>query len=222
MGWLIALAIIIALAVLPLGASVKYDSGGVLVRLIAGPVRITLFPTKKKDPQKKEEKSQKEDKPKEEVTQKTKAAPVKKQETIDDLPEPEKPKEKSGGPITDFIPLVHVALDLLADLPGVFRVNMLQVKVVLAGDDPCDLATNYGRIWAAIGNLWPKLEEIFVIKKRDINVECDFTADQTLITARLDLTLTLGRVISLAVRYGVRALKEYLKIMKSRKGGAAI
>lgn len=212
MGWLIALAVIVLLAVLPLGASVRYDSGGVLVRVIAGPVRLTVFPMKKKD------KPAKQDKPK---AEKAKKQPKKSAKpTPEPLPEPEKPKEK-GGPITDFLPLVYTALDFLGDLPRLFRVEYLAAKIVLAGDDPCDLATNYGRIWAAIGNLWPRLEEIFIIKKRDINLECDFTADQTLITARLDLTLTLGRLIGLVGRYGIRALKEYRNIMKSRKGGAA-
>ena len=83
------------------------------------------------------------------------------------------------------------------------------------------LGINYGRTWAAIGNLQPYLERIFVIKKRKIEVECDFLASQTLITARLDLTITLGRIIGTVVFYGVKALIQFLKINKKRKGGAA-
>ena len=71
-----------------------------------------------------------------------------------------------------------------------------------------------------VGDLFPLLERCFVIKKRDIQIQCDFTASETLVTARLDITITLGRIIALAVRYGVRALVEFLKISKSRKGGA--
>lgn len=215
MGWLIALAVIVVLAILPLGASVKYDSSGTLVRIIAGPIRFTVVPGKKK-PKPLEEA----DKPKEEKSKKKKTATGKKKKKTDEIPEPEKPKQK-GGPITDFLPLVRIALECLGDFPKTLRLNVLEVKVILAGDDPCDLATNYGKIWAAIGNLWPRLEKIFIIRKRDINVECDFTADETLVIARVDLTLTLGRLISWLVRYGVRALKEFMKINKSRKGGAA-
>lgn len=201
MGWLIALAVIVLLAVLPLGASVKYDSGGLLVRLIAGPARITLFPRKKKD---KEEKKPKKETKKEEPAPKTEAAP----------------KEKTGGKLTDFLPLVQVALDFLGEFRRKLRVNRLEMKIIMAGGDPCDLAVNYGRAWAALGNLVPLLERCFVIKKRDLEVECDFVAEETLIYARLDLTITLGRILSLAVRYGIRALQEFLKIMKLRKGGA--
>lgn len=198
MGWLIALAVIVLLAVLPLGASVKYDSGGLLVRLIAGPARITLFPRKKKDKKEKKPKKQKKPAPKMEAA----------------------PKEKTGGKLTDFLPLVQVALDFLGDFRRKLRVNRLEMKIIMAGGDPCDLAVNYGRAWTALGNLVPLLERCFVIKKRDLEVECDFVAEETLIYARLDLTITLGRILSLAVRYGIRALREFLKIMKLRKGGA--
>lgn len=201
-GLLIALAILFLLAILPLGVSVKYDAVGTLVRLIAGPIRITLFPMKKKE--KKEKETQKKPAPKREAK-----------------PKEEKPKEDkpSGGPITDFLPLLQVALDLLNDFRRKLRVDRLEAKIILAGDDPCDLATNYGRAWAALGNLWPKLEQFLVIKKRDVQIECDFLADTTVITARLDLTITLGRLLSLVFVNGFKAVVEFLKIMNKRKGG---
>ena len=137
-------------------------------------------------------------------------------------PKPEeKPKKASGGPITDFLPLVKIVLDMLGAFRHRLRLNMLELKLVMAADDPCDLAVNYGRAWAAVGNLMPRLERVFVIKKRNIEVECDFEASQTLVTARLDLTITLGRIIATAVVYGVKALVEFMKIKNKRKGGAS-
>ena len=120
----------------------------------------------------------------------------------------------------DFLPLVKVALNFLGAFRRKLRVNRLELKLILAGGDPCDLAVNYGRAWAAVGNLMPRLERLFVIKKRDVEVECDFTASETLVIARLDLTVTLGRLLGLAIVYGVRALKEFLTLQKKRKGGA--
>ena len=65
MGWIITLGILVLLAILPLGASVKYDADGPLVRLIAGPVKITLFPRPKKPKkEKKPKEAKKEKKPK--------------------------------------------------------------------------------------------------------------------------------------------------------------
>ena len=214
MGWLITLGVIFFLAVLPLGVSVKYNADGLLARVILGPVKLTVYPRPKKKKKEKEPK-----KPKD----------AKQPEPKEDLPKPPQPpaeetpknapKEK-GGSLTDFLPLVKVALDFLGDLRRKLRLNRLELKLILAGDDPCDLALNYGRAWTAVGNLMPHLERLFVIKKRNIEVECDFTASQTLVIAHVDATITLGRLIALAVRYGMRAVKEFLNIQKKRKGGA--
>ena len=203
MGWLITLGILVLLAVLPLGIHVRYDEDGALGKLIAGPIRILLFPRPKKEKPKKEPKPQK---------KKTAAAPA-----------APKPKEKKkGGPITDFLPLVDVALGFLNGFRKKLRVNCLELKIVMAGSDPCDLAVNYGKAWAALGNLQPLLERVLVIQKRNIELECDFVASTTLVTARVDITITLGRLLALVAVAGFRAVKELLKIMKKRKGGAAI
>ena len=218
MGWIITLSILVLLVILPLGASVKYDTDGPLVKLIAGPVKITLFPRPKKPKkEKKPQEANKEKKPK--ATKKEQSKPAANQKSAEKKAEPE--KKKSGGPVTDFLPLLKVALDLLNDFRRKLRVNRLEAKVVMAGGDPCDLAINYGRAWAAIGNLMPRLEKVLVIKKRDIDVECDFTASQTTICARLDLTITLGRILAIAVVYGFRAVVEFIKINNKRKGGAS-
>lgn len=213
MGWLITLGILFLLAILPLGVSIKYNSEGAFVRLILGPVKITLIPGKKKD-----KKETKEKKPK-----KAKKTPAKTKQVGKDKPDPqpnpEAQKEK-GGSLLDFLPLVKTVFDFLGDFRRKLRVNHLELKLIMAGDDPCDLAVNYGRAWAAVGNLMPRLERWFVIKNRDVEVECDFTASETLIIARLDLTITLGRIIAAVVRFAYRALREYLKIKKKRKGGA--
>lgn len=201
MGWLIALGILVLLAILPLGVSARYNSEGALVRIIAGPFRITVFPMKKRE---KKENPKKKAPPKEKKS--AAATPAKKKE--------------SGGSLLDFLPLVQIALDFLGDFRRKLRIHRLELKLIMAGDDPCDLATNYGRAWAALGNLWPRLEEWFEIRKRDVEIECDFTASEMLVIARLDLSITLGRLISLVVVYAVRALKEFLNIKNKRKGGA--
>lgn len=198
MGWLIAAAVITLLAIAPLGVWVRYDLDGLLLKLIAGPVKLTLIPGKKKEkPQEEEKKPAK--------TQVTKSAA---------------PKEKKGGSITDFLPLVQLALDLLGDFRRKLRVRRLELLLVMAGDDPCDLAVNYGRAWAAVGNLMPQLERLFVIKKKDVQVACDFTADKTTVFARVDITITLGRLLALVTMYGIKALREWIKINNLRKGGA--
>lgn len=221
MGWLVTLGILTLLAILPLGVSVRYDAAGAVVKVIAGSVKITLFPRPKK-----EKKAPKEKK----TDTKLEPQPAQPMKAVEEKkPEPDKPAEKKpeeapkkhGGPITDFLPLVRVVLDMLGAFRRKLRLNVLELKLIMAADDPCDLAVNYGRAWAAVGNLMPRLERLFIIKKRNIEVECDFKASETTIIARLDLTITLGRIIATAVVYGVKALIEFLKIRNKRKGGAS-
>ena len=218
MGWLITLGILILLAILPLGVSVKYDSEGPLVKVIAGPVRIRVYPRPKKQKKEKPEKEKK--------TTPEQAKKAAEEASLPKPPQPpkpaktEKPKETKGGSLADFLPFVKLGIDFLGDFRRKLRLNDLELKLVLAASDPCDLAVNYGKTWAAVGNLMPALERWFVIKKRNVEVECDFTASQTLVTARLDISITLGRLLSLAAVYGIRGVKEFLNFKKKRKGGA--
>lgn len=190
MGWLIALLALVLLAFLPLGVCGVYDGSGPLVLLIAGPMRIRLYPSKKEKSHKKE-------------------SPAK-------TPQ----KSKDGGSLKDFLPLAKDVLDLLKDLKARNPIKRLEMKLTLAGDDPCDLSLNYGKAWAALGNVIPRLEEMFEIKKRDMAVQCDFTAEQTTLYVRVDIALSLGWFVLLATRYGLRGFKTYRTIMNKRKGGA--
>lgn len=235
MGWLVTLGILTLLAVLPLGVSVSYDASGALVRLIIGPLKITLFPRPKKDKKPKKAKKDKKDK-KSSKTRKgdnqkapnTPASdPANHQGTATKKKTGEKEASKEqktgilgGGPITDFLPLVQILLDMLGAFWRRLRLNLLELKLIMAADDPCDLAVNYGRAWTAVGNLMPRLEKVFVIKKRNIEVECDFEASETKVIARLDLTITLGRILATVLVYGGKAGMEFMKIYKKRKGGA--
>ncbi len=250
MGWWIALAVLVLLAAMPLGVSVVYDADGPLIKVIAGFIRLKIFPAKKKKekPKKEKKKNSQASKKTEEATEDTQkpaedSKPVATESAQEGKAEPEsgeKPAEstaghklsdkakaeeaarkKKGGSILDFLPLVKVGLDFLGEFFGKkLHVNRLELKITLAGGDPCDLALNYGRAWEALGNLWPRLEKMMVIQKRDINIQCDFEGDKTLIYTRLDISITLGRLLGIAVRYGWRALVTFLKIRKKRKGGA--
>ena len=81
MGWLVALGVIALLAVIPMGVDVRYDARGPLVRVIAGPVRFTVFPLPKK--------GKKKQKPEPEKT-----APVPAEPEPQNPPAPPKPKEE--------------------------------------------------------------------------------------------------------------------------------
>ena len=203
MGWLIALGILLLIAIIPVGASIFYDVDGFRAFVIAGPVRICVFPAKKKE---KKEKSKVKEKKKTVKTTKKKDKPKK--------------KEKRGGSISDFLPVLDKTLDFLSAFRRKLRVPHLELKLILGGADPSDLACNYGRGWTVLGNLMPLLDNVLYIKKRNLEVECDFLADKTTVLARFDISITIGRVLSLLVVRGIPILFELIKVLNKRKGGA--
>lgn len=202
-GW-ITLGVLALLAILPLGVRIRYDAQGPLVKLIVGPVKLTVYPRPKK-----EKKS-----PKKEIAKSASADVQPEEPLLPDPPQPppvpKKEKKPSGGSLTDFLPFIKLGLDFLGDFRRKLRVNHLYLRLILASSDPCDLAVNYGKTWTAVGNLMPVLDRWFVIKKRDVEVECDFTASETKVIARMDITMTLGRLLTLVAVYACRGLKEFI------------
>lgn len=235
MSWLIALGILLALAVLPLGVNLEYDAKGFRARLIAGPIRYGIYPLPKREKKKTaakpagqkrgaESKSVQEAGEKPEPTLspagETKASQPKKLPTPPPPPPPEK-KAQKGGSLKDFLPFVQLGMELVGHF--LFRLLTFQnlyVRLILAGEDKGKLAIQYGRTWAALGNLLPLADNRFRIKKRDIQVGCDFEGSETIILVKTDIIVPLGGLVAMGVRYGIRGLMEFLKFKKKRKGGA--
>ena len=205
MGWLIALAVLFLFAMIPVGALVRYDAQGFYMGIVVGFVRIRLFPLRKKSKQ-----ARKKDEPEERD---------KKEQNKPDDAKPKTEPSGKGGSLKDFIPIIQLAMEFLNHFRKMLRVDHLRLKLILAGDDPCDLAVNYGRAWAALGNFLPLLERVVVLKKRDCEVECDFNAQQTTVVAQAEITLRIWQGFFLVSVYGFRFIKELLTLKKKRKGG---
>ena len=201
MGWLIALGIIVLLAMLPLGVSLRYRQDGLRAWALIGYLKISVYPFRKSDNKEKKKKPD--------------PAPEQKSKTG-------APAEQSagGGSWRDFLPLVQVLLDFLKDLRRKIRVRNMELHVTMAGEDPCDLAVNYGRMNIAMAGLLAQLDRFFVIKKRSVWLRCDFDAEETVVSARLDVTITVARLLVLAVRHGIRGAKTFITIKKQRESGA--
>ena len=58
---------------------------------------------------------------------------------------------------------------------------------------------------------------MFIIKEKHLHIDCDFTQEQTQVQAYLDLSITLGRLLSLCVRYGFRAVIDVMKFKNAKK-----
>ena len=218
MGWLIGLGVLALIGALPLGIRASYNREGARIHVLAGPVSWKLYPRRgDKDPEK--AKPQAEQSQTDQPRQK-KPAPEPSHRVREPEASPPASTHGQGGSWTDFLPLVKVGMELLGAARRRILVRRLECRLILACEDPCDLAVSYGRTWAAVGNLMPQLERLFTIKKREINIDCDYEAKQTLVSAKVEMVMPLARLLALGVVYGFRVFQEYRNIQKKRKGGA--
>ena len=212
---LIILGVLVLLALIPLGAHVRYDSEGPWVALVVGPIKIRLIPKKQKKAKKSKKAKDKKDKKQDKKQGKKKEKKKK---------EPEKPKEKQpiGGLIRDFYPFVRIGLDLLGCFFRKLRIPILTLHLGFGGqNDPAGAAINYGRAWSAVGAIMQPIRSATRIKKENVSCSCDFTTGDMRVFAELKAVFLLGDLVAMAVRYGFRALRQYLKLRKSKKKNLA-
>ena len=198
MTLLVIFAVLVLIGCIPVGVDARYSADGVFLTAKLGPFLLQLLPQKPKKKPKKRKPQQKQ----------PKKTPAKAE------PQEKKPNPLLSGGVDGLMQLLDLAFDTLGDLRRKLRVNELTLYVLIGGaDDPAKAAMGYGRAWAAIGAITPSLEQLFVIKKRDIRPALDYTISNTQIDAHLVTTITIGRSLALALRAGIR----FLKILNERK-----
>lgn len=192
-GWLIFLSCLLVVLLMPCGVRAGYGANGVTVKLVFGPFSVNLIRTDKKAPK----------------NQKTKKKKFESHEKV---------KEK--GELIDFIPVAKLVFEFLSDFRRRLVIRDLRFKMILGGGDPYFLSVNYGRYWAALGNLMPHLESWFTIKKRNMEIECDYLASATKVDASIDLRVSIFTLAHMVLRHGIRILRKYYEISKQTKDGA--
>ena len=200
-GWFvlgIVLAVFVLIGCIPVGVDASYHENALALQLKIGLFTMQVLPVK---PKKKKAVSSK----KKSAAKKPDAKPVRTKKQL------QMPKLT----LQDILALADLACDTLGNLRRKLRVEVLVLHVTLGGSDPAKAAILYGRAWALIGMLNPKLEQLFVIKKRDIQPILDYNEKEMKVDAHLALTITIGRAVSLAARAGVRFLKLWLNKKKA-------
>lgn len=196
---LIILVILAALWLLPLRLLLQYDQSGGTVVLKIGLISVRIYPPK---PKKKAKKS-KQEKPKESEA-------------------PEESNDASsgiGGKLPLFRQLLELGVQALQCLLRHLTVTdmTLELAVATRDKDPALVAIKYGAGWSAVGALTPFLEQHLRIKARKINVIMDPNAAEDRILASGTLHIFLGELLHLALHYGIRGIRLYLRSKK--KGG---
>ena len=190
------LCVFVVIMLLPVGGSVVYDENGAVVKILVGAIRIQVLP-RTKPAKSKNDKKPKQAKPKKEK---------KKSEEV-----PAEAAAKKGGKLPMLLDFVQLGIRFLGSFRRKLLIRELKLYVTYGGDDPAKAAVSYGNSCAAAHGILPLLHQIFHIRKQDVRLIFDETSDTMKIYAQAALSIRIGQVLALAVRYGVQALQILLK-----------
>ena len=185
--FLVLAAVLILALLLPVGIRVRYQHDELKLWYTIGPLRLLHRP--------KDSEEQK----------KRKASKINIRKV---LSEPIKANQKYDSILGEFWAELKTVLGLFWNLCPRLRIKRLVLKLHLASENPAALAMQYGGAWAAIGGLIPLLEEAFVLKRRELDVDCDFSGGKTTLEAKLDISIGLGRLLWCLVRYTLPTLEQ--------------
>lgn len=179
MWWIIPVAIVallVLLALLPVGLRVIYDQDGLHAKLLVAFLSFKLNLT--------------------EINEMQLQRRLKRKKRIEEDPNYQPRIIKPNGTLREFFPLLDLYLQLLFNEKYKLRVKLLELKLTMAADDPFDLAMNYGKAQTILNGLMPQLERFLNIKKKKLDVGCDFLAEETMLYARADLLIPLSMLIA--------------------------
>ena len=195
-----SLLLLLLLLLLPVRLRVQYD-GALQVHAGLGPVCLRLYPMKKR--QKEPKKPQKPEKNHSSAEKKAKKAKPRKAPAL----LPEKPS------LQLILDLVRLGLKAVGAMLRPISVPRLQLAVQVGGKDAYAVAMTYGELTAGLSALYPLLQRSLRIRKTDISVDADFTAE----TLRLQGDVTFS---ACPLRYLIavcRLLIAYLRLRRQEK-----
>ena len=195
--WIVLLVILLVfwlISLIRVGGRVRYGEAGLFVFVLAGPLKIQLVPAKPKKGKAKKEKSKKEKKPK-------------KAKHRFEKPKP----EGRPGTLSRLMQLLPVVGQVCGALKRKIRINDLKVDLIWGGSDPAAIAIGYGQANAALGMLWPLIDNNFKVNRYSFQIGMDYGRTQPAVELEAALTYTIGQLVALGVHYGVKALFIWIK-----------
>ncbi len=187
---LIILAVLFLIGMIRLGGRLKYGEAGFYVHILAGPVKLQVLPAPPRKPGK--EKPKKEKKPKPE--------------------KPKKPKpEGKPGTLRRVWSVLPRILDAVGALKRKIRIDDIDLTLIWGGSDPASIAIGYGRANAALGALWPLVENNFKVKRRSFDIQMDYGRTEPAVEVTAAFTITLGQILTLALWHGGRVLIQWVR-----------
>ena len=191
-------ALIVLVCLLRVGVDASYEDDVLTLKVVAGPVTLTILPKKPKPEKKKKPKKEKKpQKPKKE--------------------EADKPKEKKKLSLSFLVGVAKLALQAVNTFRRKLHVDVFKLVFIAGGSDPYDVAMLTGRVRAALDGLYPLAKRALIIRERDVRVGADFLAEKPAFAGRLKLTIRVGQVLGIALVFAFKALVLLLKDKKKPK-----
>ena len=123
--------------------------------------------------------------------------------------------EAKPGTLSRLMKLLPIVGQACGALKRKIRIDNLELELIWGGSDPAAIALGYGQANAALGMLWPILDHNFKVKRHSFQIELDYNRREPAVEAQAAVTLTVGQMLSLGTRYGVKALVTWIRSGKT-------
>ena len=188
---LIILLALWLISLIRIGGRVQYGQAGLFATALAGPFKIQILPMKPK----------KEKKPK----------PGKRPKKEKPLKEKKPASEGQPGTLTRVKQLLPVIAQFCGALKRKIRIDNLELQLIWGGSDPAVIALGYGQANAVLGMLWPVFDHNFKVKRHAFQIDMDYGASRPTVEIQAAVTLTVGQIMILGLRYSVKMLTTWIK-----------
>ena len=184
-----------------------------------GPFRLRLLPWKEKKP-KKQKKSENPEEAKPQKREPPPSPPPQAERPGEAAgPAPQIRKEKESTPVSGgmekldipyIMDLIHLGLSAMGQFRRALRVDRFLLDCAIATGDAAKTAMAYGAAAAGVGMFLPLLEENLWVRKKDIQVICDFEGTESQIFLEVQVSALVFQLLII----GIKVLRGFLRLRK--------
>ncbi len=216
---LFLLVLLLLVLLLPAWVRVMLQQEKFFLWVGLGPFRLRLLPWKEKKPQK-QKKPEKQEKAKPQKREAPPSPPPQAESPGEAAgPAPQIRKEKEDSPasggmgkldIPYIMELIHLGLSAMEQFRRALRVDRFLLDCAIATEDAAKTAMAYGAAAAGVGMFLPLLEESLRVRKKDIQVICDFEGTESQIFLEVQVSALVFQLLII----GIKVLRGFLRLRK--------
>lgn len=215
----VLLGVFLLAMLLRAGVGAAYRGGELRVWIKIWWLRIHVFPRRKKKRRRSKQRGRRK------KTSKRAKSPPKKQAPLPDTPKPAENwhhpadhppdrgavQDEAGLSVEAVCAYARFFVDSAKRMLRGLRVDKLWLRADIGTPDAAQTAIAYGSAAAAVSNLWPLLDHLLDIRKKDIWLNACFDSKKTTIEGEVVITAMVGRMALI----GLRVFREYTKTKKA-------